>query len=204
MARSQGDPAQWLADARGGSREALGQALQACRDYLLLVANKELDPGLQAKGGASDLVQQTFLEAQRDFGQFQGNSEGELLAWLRHLLMNNLADFSRGFRQTAKRGIERETSLASSVFAGISKDGLLADTATPSRQAMVHEQDAALAHAMNQLPENYRQVLIWRYHEERSFEEIGTLLNRTANAARKLWIRAVERLKQELDKPHDS
>src|SRR5215472_17901427 len=126
MARPAKDPAQWLADARGGSREALGEALQACRDYLLLVANKELDPGLQAKGGASDLVQQTFLEAQRDFDQFHGNSEAELLAWLRHLLMNNLADFSRSFRQTAKRGIEREMSLASSIFAGISKDGLLA------------------------------------------------------------------------------
>src|SRR5262249_20820769 len=162
------------ADARGGSSEALGQALQACREYLLLVANKELDPALQAKGGASDLVQQTFLEAQRDFGQFQGNSEEELLAWLRHLLLNNLADFARGFRQTAKRGIDREMSLASSVFAGISKDRLLADTDTPSRQAMIHEQDVALAHAVTQLPDNYQQVLIWRYQEERSFEEIGT------------------------------
>jgi len=202
MARPGKNPAQSLAEARGGSREALGEALQACRDYLLLVANKELDPGLQAKGGASDLVQQTFLEAQRDFAQFHGNSEAELLAWLRHLLMNNLADFSRSFRQTAKRGIEREMSLAGSVFAGIAKDGLLADTATPSRQAMIHEQDVALAHAMNQLPDNYRQVLIWRYQEDCSFEEIGKLLNRSANAARKLWLRAVERLKQELEKPH--
>src|SRR5215472_15056087 len=116
MARPQDDPAQLLAEARDGSREALGQALQACRDYLLLVANKELDPALQAKGGASDLVQQTFLEAQRDFVQFHGNSEAELLAWLRHLLMNNLADFSRSFRQTAKRGVEREMSLAGSVL----------------------------------------------------------------------------------------
>ncbi len=204
MARPRDDSAPLLAEARSGSREALGQALQACRDYLLLVANKQLDPALQAKGGASDLVQQTFLEAQRDFAQFHGNSEAELLAWLRHLLMNNLADFSRSFRHTAKRGVEREVSLASSVFAGISKDGLLADASTPSRQAMVHEQDAALAQAMSQLPENYRQVLIWRYQEERSFEEIGKLLNRSANAARKLWMRAVERLKEELNKPPEA
>src|SRR5262249_3376165 len=99
--------AQWLGSARTGAREALGRALEGCRDYLLMVANKELDPQLQAKGGASDLVQQTFLEAQRDFGRFQGNSEDELLAWLRRLLLHNLADFTRRYRDTGKRQADR-------------------------------------------------------------------------------------------------
>src|SRR5262249_21485567 len=98
MAWSSADAAQWLPAARQGSREALGRLLEACRDYLLLVANKELDPQLQPKGGASDLVQQTFLEAQRDFARFAGNSEEELLAWLRRLLLNNLGDFTRRYR----------------------------------------------------------------------------------------------------------
>ena len=55
-----------LAAARAGSREALGRVLESCRGYLLLIAQQELDPALQARGGASDLVQQTFLEAQAD------------------------------------------------------------------------------------------------------------------------------------------
>jgi DNA-directed RNA polymerase specialized sigma24 family protein len=59
------------------------------------VANKELNPKLQAKGGASDLAQQTFLEVQRDFARFHGDSEDELLAWMRRLLLHNLADFKR-------------------------------------------------------------------------------------------------------------
>ena len=91
----------WLAAARGGSTEALGQALEACRRYLLLVAQKELDPHLHAKGGASDLVQETFLEAQRDFAQFQGTNEAEWLAWLRQVLLNNLGHFTRRYRATA-------------------------------------------------------------------------------------------------------
>src|SRR5437764_3357307 len=103
MPRSSQDAAQWLPAARCGSREALGRALDACRRYLLLVADKELDAELQAKGGASDLVQQTFLEAQRDFARFHGDSEAELLAWLRRLLLNNLADFRRLYRGTGKR-----------------------------------------------------------------------------------------------------
>ena len=198
MPRSGPNAAQWLPAARQGSREALGQALQACRNYLLLVASKELDPELQAKGGASDLVQQTFLEAQCDFARFQGSSEDELLAWLRRLLLHNLGDFTRRYRDTSKRAAGREVPLQANGSAGAASD-LAADTPSPSRQAMAREQDEALQQALARLPEDYRRVLLWRYEEERSFDDIGKLLQRTPNAARKLWLRAVERLRQELE-----
>jgi DNA-directed RNA polymerase specialized sigma24 family protein len=96
MAEPATDAARWLLEARAGSREAPGRVLEACRRYLLLIADRELDPALKAKGGASDLVQQTFLEAHRDFGRFHGDSEEQLLAWLRQPLRYNLADFSLG------------------------------------------------------------------------------------------------------------
>ena len=88
--------------ARAGSPEALGQLLDGCRGYLMRIARDELDPRLQAKGGASDLVQETFLEAQRDFAAFTGDSEAELLAWLRHRLRYRVAKFVRSYRQTAE------------------------------------------------------------------------------------------------------
>src|SRR5260370_27853733 len=97
----------WLTSARAGSREALGQALDCCRNYLLKVAQRELDPDLRAKGGASDLVQETFLEAQRDFAQFQGSSEVELRAWLSRLLVNNVCNFSRRLREPPQRPLPR-------------------------------------------------------------------------------------------------
>jgi RNA polymerase sigma-70 factor (ECF subfamily) len=103
MSRPSQDAARWLAAARAGSKEALGEALEACRGYLLLVANRELDPDIQAKGGASDLVQETFLEAQRDFARFAGDSKEELLAWLRRMLVHNLLNFTRRYRATGKR-----------------------------------------------------------------------------------------------------
>src|SRR5262249_59475811 len=91
--------------------EALGQALEACRGYLLLIAQRELDSDLQAKGGASDLVQETLVDALRDFGRFHGESEAELQAWLRQLLLHNLVDFTRHYRQAKKRQIGRELEL---------------------------------------------------------------------------------------------
>src|SRR5437764_1298683 len=105
------DNARVLASARSGSAEALGRALETCRGYLLLVAERNLDPVLRAKGGASDLVQETFMEAQRDFAQFQGTTEAELLAGLRRMLLNNVGNFARRYRGTDKRAVGREVGL---------------------------------------------------------------------------------------------
>jgi RNA polymerase sigma-70 factor, ECF subfamily len=187
-----------LSAARAGSREALGQALEACRAYLLKIAEHDLDPALRPKGGASDLVQQTFLEAQRDFARFTGGSEEELLAWLRQLLRNNLANFARDFRQTGKRRIDREVALDTPDSSGGPAGQVTADATSPSGQAAAGERAELVRRAMDRLPEDYRRVLTLRYQEGRPFDEIAGLLGRTPNAARKLWARAVEALETEL------
>jgi RNA polymerase sigma-70 factor (ECF subfamily) len=195
---------QWLTAARAGSQEALGQALEACRGYLLLIAQRELGRELQAKGGASDLVQQTLLEACRDFARFPGASEAELLPWLRRLLLNNLADFTRHYRDTDKRRLDREVALDAGRSSGERGGGLAAPLPSPSGAAMAREQAEMIQRSLERLPEDYRRVIVLRYQEERSFEEIGGLLGLTANAARKLLLRAVERMQRELEGPPDA
>jgi RNA polymerase sigma-70 factor (ECF subfamily) len=193
--------AEWLSDARAGSADALGRMLEACRGYLLLVAQRELAPDLRAKGGASDLVQETFLEAQRDFARFQGSSEAELLAWLRRLLLNNLANFTRHYRATGKRQVGLEVALEAGDSSCAPGDRLAADTPSPSGQAQADEQAEAVRQAIERLPEDYRRVIVLRYQEKRSHEEIAQLMNRSPNAARQLLVRAIERLQQELRGP---
>jgi RNA polymerase sigma-70 factor (ECF subfamily) len=187
----------WLGEARGGSAEALGLLLEQYRQYLLLVAQRELDPALRAKGGASDLVQETFLEAQRDFPQFAGSTEDELRAWLRRLLLNNLGTFTRSYRGTAKRAIGREVNLGPTDSRPGLIDGLAGSGPTPSRLAMARELGEAMKNALDRLPDDYRQVILLRYEEGRSFEEVGRALGRSAEAVRKLWARAMERLRRE-------
>ena len=199
MSVNEGAP--WLAAARAGSRDALGQALQACRDYLQIIAGQELDPDLRAKAGASDLVQETFVDAQRLFVRFQGTSEAEWRAWLRQLLLNNLADFTRRYRASAKRRVGREVPLEAGDSSAERGGGLAADISSPSAQAMAPEQAAVLERALERLPEDYRQVLKLRYEDDLSFEEIGRRTGRSGNAARKLWVRAVQRLEEELGTP---
>src|SRR5262245_349391 len=154
-----------LAAARAGSREGLGQALEACRAYLLGVANKELDHALQAKGGASDLVQETFLEAQRDFPRFQGSSEAELLAWLRQILLHRLGKFARRFSGTQKRQVASEVPLTTDGSSTNWHVQLAADASSPSGLAMAQEQAESLRQALERLPEDYRQVLALRYQQ---------------------------------------
>src|SRR2546423_1075372 len=111
MSAPRGEATRYLAAARAGSNEALGQALEVCRAYLLRIANDGLDAALRAKGGASDLVQETFLEAQRDFPRFNGTSDAEWKAWLRQLLVHNAANFARRYRGTGKRRADRAVPL---------------------------------------------------------------------------------------------
>jgi RNA polymerase sigma-70 factor (ECF subfamily) len=189
---------QALSAARAGSREALGRALQAFRPYLLEIAREEIDTALQAKGGASDLVQETFLEASRTFPRFEGSSGPELRAWLRCLLRRHVAKHGRRFRQTRKRWVGCEQALETSPNRAAPEDALDADVQTPSAVVAADEELTLLHQALERLPSDYQRVIHLRYKEGRSFEEIGLRMNRTANAARLLWLRAVERVKQEL------
>ena len=193
------DASQFLPAARAGSREALGEALEICRGYLLRVANQGLDADLRAKGGASDLVQETFLEAQRDFRGFQGSSEQELLAWLRQLLLHNVANFSRRYRGTEKRRVGREVEWDGARLAAGGNAELAADMPSPSSEAIAHEQAEKIQRVLERLPADYCRVILLRNQERRPFEEIGQMMGRSAEAARRLWSRAIERLQQELE-----
>lgn len=189
----------WLASARAGSPEALGRALEACRVYLTLVAEREMDPALRAKEGASDLVQETFMEAQRAFARFHSSSKEEFLAWLRTLLLNNVADFRRRYRGTEKRAADREVALEAGTSSRDWRGNLAAAIATPSGEFVQRETLERVQQALERLPEDYQQVVKYRYLEERSFEEIAQLMGRTSNATRKLFARAIERLQAELE-----
>jgi RNA polymerase sigma-70 factor, ECF subfamily len=201
MSEPSGAVARRLAEARAGSPESLGRALEACRGYLLLVANGELAEDLRAKGGASDLVQETLLEAYRDFPRFQGESEGALLAWLRRLLLNNLVDFTRQYRGTGKRRLECEAALAAGDTAAGTGGVPAAAGPSPSSAAAAGERAEAVRRVLERLPADYRRVIELRCREGRPFAEVGRALGLTENATCKLYLRALARVREELGEP---
>ncbi len=183
--------------ATQGDPEALGRLLETFRDYLLLVANEELEPDLRAKLGGSDLVQETFLGAQRDLGSFRGQTETEWRLWLRGILVHLLANHRRQYRATSKRRIDREVALDATPRCDWPATNL-----SPSTDLAVRETEAALMSALDCLTENHRNVVLWHHRDRLPFEEVGQRLGISADAARKQWERALGVLRKELRANH--
>ena len=203
MSRSPGLPMRdEVVAGLSGDQKALGRLYEACRPYLLLVANRELDAALAAKGGASDIVQETFLDAHRGFGRFRGETKADLLAWLRTLLQNNLADHVRRYRKAGKRRLDIEVSILRDRSRGAIGGALAANDLSPSRELINAEQSEAVEVALRRLPEDSRTAILLRNDERRSFAEIGEALGKSEEAARKVWFRAVEQLRRDLGIGH--
>jgi RNA polymerase sigma-70 factor, ECF subfamily len=180
--------------ARKGDRSALGDLLEGFRAYLHLVSDRKLGADLKPKYGESDLVQQTFVDAQRAFPNFRGSSPEEFRAWLERILLNNLGDVARQFRNAEKRQLDREAPLA----AEWGEINTPLDWSTPSKGAIAHEEAEQLRQGLARLPEDYCRVIQMRNLEGRAFEEIARMLGRSTDAVKKLWSRAILRLKDEM------
>src|SRR3954462_11436676 len=105
------NPEVLLQEARAGDAATLGQLLEVYRRYLTLLARVQIGQRLQGKVDAEDLVQETFLEAHRSFGRFRGESEPELIRWLRQILAANLTDLLRRYLGTQGRDVRLEREI---------------------------------------------------------------------------------------------
>jgi RNA polymerase sigma-70 factor (ECF subfamily) len=176
----------------------LGRLLELYRNYLRLRARIEIGRHLQGKVDASDLVQETFLEAHRHFGQFQGGSESQLVRWLGQILAAKVANLVRHYLGTQGRDVRRERELGGDAEHSSRwvDPGLVASVSSPSQQAVRREQDVLLADALDRLPEAYREVIVLRHLEGLTFPEVARRMGRSLDSVEKLWLRARARLRQ--------
>jgi RNA polymerase sigma-70 factor (ECF subfamily) len=186
--------------ARGGNDAATGELLKGYSDYLALLARVQVGRRLQGKVDPGDLLQETFLEAHRQIRQFRGNSEGELLAWLRRILAGQIALTLRRYLGTKGRDVklERELAVQLDQSSHAMDGGLLATHSTPSQHASRREQAVLLAEALAKLSEDYREVIVLRHLESLSFPEVAARMNRSEDSVQKLWVRALASLRRSL------
>jgi RNA polymerase sigma-70 factor (ECF subfamily) len=184
--------------ARRASDSSLGRRLEAHRDYLTILARMQIGPRLQGKVDATDVVQETFLHAVRDVAQFRGSSDQELAGWLRRILAARLADLVRRYCCTQGRDVRLEQALQVELdhSSQMLERGLVAPLSSPSQQAVRHEQATWLAGALEQLPEDYREVLVLHHLEGCAFPEVARRMGRSVEAVKKLWARALARLRR--------
>jgi RNA polymerase sigma-70 factor (ECF subfamily) len=199
--RIDSNPEQLLHQARAGEGSALGQLLELYRAYLVVLARVQIGRRLQGKVDASDVVQEAFLGAYRDFPQFRGATEKEFLAWLRQILASLLANLVRHYQGAQRRDVrlERQLTLDLEQSSEPPDRNLVAPQSSPSQQAIRREQSVLLAEALGRLPQDWRELLILRHLEGLSFPEVARRLGRTVDCVKKLWPRALASLRRLLE-----
>jgi RNA polymerase sigma-70 factor (ECF subfamily) len=157
---------------------------------------------LRGKADPADVVQDTFLEASRQFARFRGAGQPELTAWLRQILAGCLATLARRYLATQARDVRLERSLADDLdhSSQLLERGLVAQGSTPSQRASRREQALLLADALERLPPDYREVIILHGLEELTFPEVAARMGRTPVSVERLWSRALPRLKAALER----
>jgi RNA polymerase sigma-70 factor (ECF subfamily) len=196
MIRAMREAGALIRAARAGDEEALDALLESYRGLLRLLARPVLDRFPAADADASDVAQETLVKAHRRFPQFRGGSEGEFVSWLKAILARNLGDARRRVAGRGARPLPRTRSLEAMVDrSSFALSRLLPASGTsPSQRAMTVERGRALAAALDRLPPDHREVITLRSLRELPWDEVGLRMQRTPDAARVLWARALRGL----------
>jgi RNA polymerase sigma-70 factor (ECF subfamily) len=190
-----------LLQARGDDKAAVAGLLEAYRGYLRLLARTSIDRSLRGKADPSDVVQDTMIRAAQYFDAFRGTTEAELVAWLRQILLQGLVDLARRYR-TASRHVGREQSLNRIIDQSSAALDAMGKMSSPRSGSLPSGAVAGVlvAQALSQLAADDREVITLRNFEQLEWLQVGERMGRSAEAARKLWGRAIQRLRPLLEK----
>ena len=192
-------PDQLIAQARGGDEAALGTLLELYRNYLRLVARSLTGVALRVKLEPSDLIQETFLKAHREFAGFAVRASTSSSLGCGSILARTLADQVKHHRRKG-RDLQRQESLDLLLErSDLTIQNALASRASRPARGVRREQAVLLADAVSELPPHYREVFILRTLEHVPFEDVAVRMGRTVGSVRMLWARALERLNQMLE-----
>lgn len=183
-----------LRQAARGDVAASEELLGLYRPYLRLAAGVRLPKLFQKRMDASDIVQQTLLDAVRGLPEFRGCSEPEFTAWIMRLLERNVMQCVRD-NTLGKRDVRLEhnwtdaSGSAQLIWASLAGDG-------PSPMSSVFRGEAALylAMAIDQLPADQRQAIEMRYIGQLSLQEISEQMERSLGSVAGLIRRGIEAL----------
>jgi RNA polymerase sigma-70 factor (ECF subfamily) len=194
-----------FADLQMGHGEALVSLLQIYRPYLLATAQARLEDRLKPKAGASDLVQEAIAEAHDGWQRLEQKpaTVDEFRGWLRTLLLERFKALRRRYYRAQSRSLRRERPLDDGQSKALIDSLSASKSDSPSANFDRQLLSERLEEALRRLPAPYRKVIMWRNRDNRRFADIGDRMNRSPDAARMLWARAIRRLKRELESSDD-
>jgi len=189
-----------LRQAAGGDNPgALNEILIKYREGLRRMIAIRMSQELQGRLDASDVVQDTFIEATRSLDAYLKNPIMPVKLWLRHLAGQKLTQAHRVHLAAQKRAVEREQPLDGG-GPGVNSESLvcelIANSATPSQIAVRNETKDRLMQALNAMTEADREVLTLRHFEHMTSQETADILCVSNDAVKKRYVRALEKLQR--------
>ena len=196
VATTESELAKLISHAQLGEGNARGRLLEMYRNYIGILARLQIDRRLRGRVAPSDLVQDTFIEAERNFAGFRGRSEGELIVWLRSVLSTQVARLYR--HHTAQQRdfhfeqqLDVEMDQSSQMLQGLFD----VKQSSPSHTAARREEVVLLADALEHLPRDYREVILLRNLEGLPFDAVAERMGRSLHSVKNLWARALGKLR---------
>ncbi len=168
-------------------RKAIAEFVMLCSDPLYRYVRSRLQPRFDF---VDDLVQEVFLTAWRSLPQYRGQSP--LKSWLLGIARHKVEDHYRDrLRDLALPDDATET---------------IPEPSPGVDSVLDQARSAAITSAiLAALPEPYRVVLLWRYWEQRSAEEMAAITGKTPKAIERLLSRARQEFRQQwLTKPEEA
>ena len=178
--------------------------LEKHRRYLRFVARQLLDGRLRSKLDESDIVQETMISAVAKYSQFRGETEPELLGWLRTILRNKVAAAARRFARACRDphlevALQNDLNQSSVRLESI----LVGDITSPSQKVGRKEEIARFIQVMCSLPDEQRTALELHHLDGLSLAEVAAEMNRTKPSIAGLLFRGTKELRKLLAQGED-
>ncbi|MCA9266511.1 MAG: sigma-70 family RNA polymerase sigma factor, partial [Planctomycetales bacterium] len=132
--------------------------------------------------------------------EFRGHSEEQFQAWLRTILASRLSKLLR-YHLADRRTPQREQQLGDSLAQSSERLVNVAVSPGKSPSELVSSQETAVlvASAIEDLPEDYRTIILLRHVQGLPYGDVAAHMNRTENAVKKLWVRALICLRRSVE-----
>jgi RNA polymerase sigma-70 factor, ECF subfamily len=184
-----------------GDKEALGELFALHEERLRRLIELRLDGRLRGRLSQSDILQDTYIDAQKRLAHYLSKPDMPFHLWLRLVAGQRIVEVHRQHLAALKRDAGRETPLYGSVpeassvcLAGI----LFEQLETPSQVAMKRESLMQLEAALEGMDPIDREILALRHFEELSNDDVADVLNLQKSAASNRYVRALKRLRDVL------
>ncbi len=177
--------------------------LERRRPILISLAEALLSPAFRGHIDASDLVQQTLMEAHCNIDELSKLDDAPLLAWLHSALKHNVLDAVRHLR-TAKNNVARNVRIGDLQNSFVRLEQLLvAHDTSPSQVLQRNEDISRMLAALQTLPSNQRMAVILKHLRGHTLKEVSEMLEVSESAVAGLLHRGRQQLLLCMKEEHD-